>query len=156
MSQPIWLQCGKVTDRHYLCCTFDLRFARALVFSMHRGVTRALLRPAIALVAVYALLLNALLSAAVPFHPAASGEPIICLHDDGAPDQPAGPSSAHDESCCVAMCGMASTALPPSDYSRVPFLHVSTFSRIGWPVGSVELAPPPNGQASPRGPPSLV
>src|SRR4051794_1843888 len=123
---------------------------------MHREVTRAVLRPAVALVAIYALLLNALLSAAVPFHPAASGEPIICLHDGGPPDHPAGPSSAHDDSCCVAVCGMGIAALPPSDYSRLPVLRLGAWLRIGWPVGYVALAPPPNAQASPRGPPSLV
>jgi hypothetical protein len=113
-------------------------------------------RSAIALVAVYALLLNALLSAAVPFAPSPSADAIICFHDAGGPDQPTGPASAHDESCCVAVCGMGIAALPPSDYSRVPLFRVSALSAIRWSFALVELSPPPNAQASPRGPPSLV
>jgi hypothetical protein len=119
-------------------------------------MTRAVSRSAIALVAVYVLLLNALLSAAVPFAPSPSGDAIICLHDAGGPDQPAGPSSAHDESCCIAICSMGIAALPPSDYSRVPLFRVSTLPAIRWSFALVELSPPPNAQASPRGPPSLV
>jgi hypothetical protein len=126
------------------------------MFCMYRRMTRAASRSAIALVAVYALLFNALLSASAPVIPSFSADAIICTHEGGGPDQPAGPSSAHDESCCVAICGMGIAVLPPSDYSRVPLLRVSRFSAIASSLASVAPSPPPNAQASPRGPPSLV
>jgi hypothetical protein len=123
---------------------------------MYRRLIRAVSRSAIALVAVYALLLNALLSASLPVVPTASADAIICTHDLGGPDQPAGPSTAHDGLCCIAVCGTSVAALPPSDYSRVPLLRVSTLSALQWSLALVDPSPPPNAQASPRGPPSLI
>jgi hypothetical protein len=123
---------------------------------MHRRVIRTASRSAIALVAVYALLLNALLSASAPFVPTSSGDAIVCLHDVGGPDQPTAPPWGHADSCCIAICGMGIAALPPSDYSRVPLLRVSTLAALEWSHPFVAPSPPPNAQASPRGPPSLI
>jgi hypothetical protein len=123
---------------------------------MYRGVTRAVFRSAVALVAVYALLLNALLSAGTPLVPAMSADTVICTHDLGGPDQPVGPSTAHDDLCCVAVCGTSVAALPPSDYSRVSLSRASVLTAIEWSVAFTAPSPPPNAQASPRGPPSLI
>ena len=119
-------------------------------------VLRTGIRMAVAVATVYALLLNGLLSAAAPFVPSPSADAVICLHDGGGTDQPAGPSSAHDESCCVAMCGMGIAAVPPSEYSRVSLARASTLSTIQGPLAPVDPSPRTNAQASPRGPPSLV
>src|SRR5437764_8115837 len=97
---------------------------------MHRRVIRTASRSAIALVAVYALLLNALLSASAPFVPTSSGDAIVCLHDVGGPDQPTAPPWGHADSCFIAICGMGIAALPPSDYSRVPLLPVRRFTPL--------------------------
>jgi hypothetical protein len=111
---------------------------------------------AVALAAIYALLFNALLSGSAPLIPALSADAIICTHDPGGPDQPAGPSTAHDDLCCVAVCGMSVAALPPSDYSRVSLSRARVSTAGEWPLAFIAPSPPPNAQASPRGPPSLI
>jgi len=116
---------------------------------------KAVLRAAIAVVAVYALVLNALFSASVAFIPSSIADVSICGHDGAAPDQPDLPRPAHDEPCCVAACAMSAAILPP-DKSDI-FIWSS---RIGEVVASRVAAfapsPPPNSQASPRGPPSRI
>src|SRR5438270_10428792 len=101
---------------------------------MRWSVTLAMARPAIALVAVYALLLNVLLAAGTPLALLPSADTIICTHDLGGSDQPAGPSTAHDDLCCVAVCGTSVAALPPSDYSRVSLSRASVLTAIEWPL----------------------
>jgi hypothetical protein len=123
---------------------------------MRRSVTIATIRPAIALAAVYALLLNVLLAAGTPFALSPSADAIICTHDIGGSDQPAGPSTAHDGLCCIAVCGTSIAALPPSDYSRVQPSRAGISIIVEWAVALVAQSPPPNAQASPRGPPSLI
>jgi hypothetical protein len=123
---------------------------------MRRCVTIARIRPVIALAAVYALLLNVLLAAGTPFALSPSADAIICTHDLGGSDQPAGPSTAHDDLCCIAVCGTSVAALPPSDYSRVSPSRAGVLTAIEWSVAPVAQSPPPNAQASPRGPPSLI
>jgi hypothetical protein len=111
---------------------------------------------AVAVAAVYAMLFNALLSAAAPFVPPLSADAIICVHDSAGSDQPAPSSAAHDSLCCIAVCGMSAAALPPASYSQI----VLSLESIAVPAKSsitlVAPAPPPNFQTSPRGPPSLL
>src|SRR3954453_4489269 len=96
---------------------------------MYRRGTSAAGRSAIPLVAVYAFLLNTLLSAAAPFVPASSPDANICIdHAGGPPDQPSGPASAHENSWCVAMFAMGLAALPPSYSSRVSLTRPDIFS----------------------------
>jgi hypothetical protein len=111
---------------------------------------------AIALAAVYALLFNALLSAAAPFVPSPSADAIICMHDGGGPDQPAPSVPAHDNLCCVAVCGTVLAALPPADFLQILHSPPSIVVPAKWSVALRAPSPPPNFQASPRGPPSLV
>jgi hypothetical protein len=120
-------------------------------------VTKAGIRTAVALVAVYALLFNALLlSASTRFAPSALADAIICTHDGAGSDQPAPQSPLHDDLCCVAVCGTSIATLAPSDYSRISLPRASTFAPAEWPAARVALSSPPNAQASSRGPPSLI
>jgi hypothetical protein len=141
-----------------LCEDFDEALHRRQVFGMRRTLTiRTGIRAAAALAAVYALLFNALLSAAAPSMPVPSADLIICTHDSGGPDQPAAPSpAAHDNLCCVAVCGTNAAALLPSDDSQILHAWQSTLLAATPPLAFVAPKPPPNSDASPRGPPSLV
>jgi hypothetical protein len=112
---------------------------------------------AVAIVAVYALLFNALLSAAAGFSASPLPDGIICTHDSGGSDQPAAPSSAHDDVCCVATCGaMAAAIVAPSDYSSVLLAPSPGVVALTWAVAIIAPSPPPRVQTSPRGPPSLI
>jgi hypothetical protein len=123
---------------------------------MHRRVTRAGLRTAVALVAVYALLFNALLSASVRAASSPFPDAIICTHDGAGSDQPAPLSPVHDDVCCVAVCGIGAAALAPSNYSRISLPRTSVYAPALWQVALVAPSPPSNAQASSRGPPSLI
>jgi hypothetical protein len=113
-------------------------------------------RTAVAVAAVYALLFNALLSAAAPFVPSPSADAIICTHDGGGSDQPAPSSAAHDSLCCIAVCGMSLAVLPSADYSQILLSPLSGFVAAERPVALIAPSPARNSQVSPRGPPSLV
>jgi hypothetical protein len=113
-------------------------------------------RTAVAVAAVYALLFNALLSAAAPFVPSPSADTIICIHDGGGSDQQTPTAPAHDNLCCVAVCGAAIAALPPADYSQIRLYPPAVFIPAKWSVALIAPSPLPNFQASPRGPPSLL
>jgi hypothetical protein len=102
------------------------------------------LRAAIAVVAVYALLLNALFAS-------------ICGHEGTASDQPdPPPHSTHDELCCIAACGMSAAVLPPDDFSDMVVWSLQTRAIIDWEMAAFAPSPPPNAQASPRAPPSRI
>jgi hypothetical protein len=120
-----------------------------------RPNSKAALRAAIAVVAVYALVLNALFSASVAFVPSSFAGVSICGHDGTASDQPDLPRPAHDEPCCVAACGMTAAVLPP-DASEI-FVWSSRTGKVVTPlIAAFAPSPPPNSQASPRGPPSRI
>lgn len=114
------------------------------------------LRAAIAVVAVYVLLLNALFSASVPFVPSPLANASICGHDGTPSDQPDLPHSAHDELCCVAACGMSAAVLPPDDFSDVVASPLQSRAMINGVMAAFAPSPPPNSQGSPRGPPSRI
>jgi hypothetical protein len=115
------------------------------------------LRAAIAVVAVYALLLNALFSASVPFVPSPLANASICGHEGTASDQPdPPPHSTHDELCCIAACGMSAAVLPPDDFSDMVVWSLQTRAIIDWEMAAFAPSPLPNAQASPRGPPSRI
>jgi hypothetical protein len=113
-------------------------------------------RAAIAVVAVYALLLNALFSASVPFVPSQFANASICGHDGTASDQPDLPHSTHGELCCIAACGMSAAVLPPDDFSDIVVWSLQTRAIINWEMAAFAPSSPPNSQASPRGPPSRI
>jgi hypothetical protein len=123
---------------------------------MLRALRTKAFQAAMVLAAAYAMLLTAFLSAAEPSIPEISVTGAICLHDGGTPDQPVGPSSSHDDSCCVAICGIGIAALQPFDYSRARLLRADTLLAFEWSLAFVAPLPAPNAQASPRGPPSLI
>jgi hypothetical protein len=114
------------------------------------------LRAAIAVVAVYALLLNALFSASVLFVPSPLANASICGHEGTASDQPDLPHSTHDELCCIAACGMSAAVLPPDDFSDMVVWSLQTRAIINWEMAAFAPSPLPNAQASPRGPPSRI
>jgi hypothetical protein len=149
--------CSEGTVIFYLFAGFDERFRQALRFGMRRHlVTRAGIRAAIAFVAVYALLFNALLSASTRVVPSLLADAIICMHDGAASDQPAPQSPLHDDLCCIAVCGTSVATLAPIDYSRISLPRASTFVPAQWSLALFAPSPPPNAQASSRGPPSLI
>lgn len=109
-------------------------------------------RAIIAVIALYALCLQAILgSAATP--PPMGQEPGLCLHEAGeaGPDAPA-PVHVH-LSCCTAAPAFSTLALPP----LVPTVTVWPDRRIAPPAWRPHAAArpraPPEGPAQPRAPP---
>jgi hypothetical protein len=150
--------CTEDTGTFYLSGPFDESFARRSIFRMRRTLAiGAGIRTAVALAAVYAMLFNALLAAAAPHVAAPSADLIICTHDSGGSDQPSAPSStAHDNLCCITVCGVGAAALVPSDFFQIALSPRSILLPPSWSRALVAPKPPPNLQGSPRGPPSLV
>jgi hypothetical protein len=149
--------CTEDTARFYLLQPFDESFCRTVDFRMRAALAIGTgIRMAVAVAAIYAMLFNALLSAAAPLLPALSADAVICVHEGAGSDQPAPPLAAHDSLCCVAVCGAVVAALPPTDYSQIVLSLKSIFVRAKSSITLVAPAPVANFQASPRGPPSLV
>ncbi|KQP34620.1 hypothetical protein ASF27_03525 [Methylobacterium sp. Leaf102] len=114
-----------------------------------RGASR---RAIIAVIALYALCLQAILGTAVPLSPPGV-DPALCLHEAGeaGPDAPA-PVHVH-VSCCTAAQAVASLDLP----SLVPTGVVWPSRRrvaVAWrPHAAAQPRAPPERDAQPRAPP---
>jgi hypothetical protein len=122
-----------------------------------RAHAQAVLRSAIALFAAYALLLNGVLSSAIPLAHTLPLEGIICTHDVAGSDEPAVPTSAHDGMCCVASCSAAAAMfVPVNDFYMLPWAPAFAASVL-WSIAE-DIVPQrrANFSASPRGPPTLV
>ena len=118
---------------------------------------RIAIRAAFMFAAVYALLLNGLFSAATAFAPSPLTDSAICAHDNEGSTQPF-PSTplAHEGLCCIAVCGMALVAVPPSDYSQILLSSHRVLMAAEWHTVVIAASPPPTFQASPRGPPTIL
>jgi hypothetical protein len=117
---------------------------------------RAGIRTAVAVAAVYAMLFNALLAAAAPLVPTPSMGGIICVEHAGGSDQPVPSGPSHANLCCIAVCSATAAAVLPSDYSPVTLGRASTSTGVEASLATLAPSPPPNAQASPRGPPILL
>jgi hypothetical protein len=132
-------------------------FARRYTFFMWMRVqSNGMLRAAIAVAAIYALLFNALLSASAPLAASPLASVSICGHDGAAPDQPGSPDSAHHELCCIAGCGMTAAAALPADHPHIVTWSSKKGAAVQWSVTALKPLPPAQSQTSPRGPPILI
>lgn len=109
------------------------------------------LRAAVALLALYALLLQAFLGGLMPVPAATDG--LCAQHADAS--APSGAPVPHDHGDCCTAAQATGPALPPRAPS-VGFRWVATADlRPAWPLNrSVGARAPPGTIASPRGPPT--
>ena len=118
------------------------------------GTRRRTWRAATMVVALYALVLQAVLGGALPAA-AAGADGVLCLHQVDAPspdDRRAPAPHAHAE-CCTAAQPAGGAALPRQELSTAAWPS-GTGARIAWrPVAEALPRAPPGRIAHPRGPP---
>jgi len=114
---------------------------------MHRRI-----RPLIALVAAYSIMLAAIFAAASAAHAAAGGAPSICASGPAGGEFPGAPAR-HDLDCCIA-CGGGSPALPVAGAADI---SLPAPMRIAWRADSAAfLCPPIKSAPSARAPPASI
>lgn len=118
------------------------------------GTRRRNWRAATMVVALYALVLQAVLGGALPAA-AAGAEDILCLHqaDAPSPDHRRAPAPHAHAECCTAAQAAGGAALPRPDLSTAAWPSGAVV-RVAWrPVAEALPRPPPGRIAHPRGPP---
>ncbi len=109
------------------------------------------LRAVIAVLALYAFVLQAFLGGLMPMPAAADG--ICAQHSAGEPDF--GKAAAHGHGDCCTAAQAVGTALPPREVpATVAWIApASACAGVGQPAEPC-ARPPPGGGTSPRGPPT--
>lgn len=119
------------------------------------GTRRGGLRAITAVIALYALVLQAFLGGLAPVS-AAGPAGVLCLHEAGsepADDDPSLPAHDHHAACCTA-AGHAPTAEPPLIVATAIAWPPRLATRVAWfEDGTVRARAPPGSVASARGPP---
>lgn len=114
-----------------------------------RARRRTLGRAAIAVLSLYALLMQPFLAAAAPAVLDAAG--MLCTHEPGGSKAP-GADKAH--ACCPVLCLAGPAALPSPGSVAVAAHPVRRVVRIAWNPRSAHAArAPPAVSATARGPP---
>ncbi|MBP1182346.1 hypothetical protein [Methylobacterium sp. PvR107] len=111
----------------------------------------AALRAAIAVLALYAFVLQAFLGGLMPLPAAAEGLCAQHAASDAAPDK----ALPHGHGACCTAAQATTTALPGRAASAVIVWRTAAASRPAWAMTDGPRArAPPGGIASPRGPPA--
>lgn len=113
-------------------------------------------RAVIAVIALYALCLQAFLGGLAPIDGMAApvGGGVICAHQE---DAPAGdPVSCPDHACCLAVHAAQPFAPPPAEAGSAAIRPRRARAAIPWGVAHAPRArAPPGLTARPRGPPAV-
>lgn len=111
-------------------------------------------RAIIAVVALYALLLQAFLGGLAPVSPVSAGGVICAEHGDSAVPGDHGPA-CHQHACCVAAQAAKLLDQLTLAFATVDWVSVRVSSVPRREAGILQARAPPDQSVSPRGPPTV-